>query len=315
MRTQGSGLAKRLLGGAFALLAVTLVTLVTLGLGWPACSGGDLSRCGNGKVEKGEACDCGTDPNNLPPGCHTVNDGVNSSCSGQCTIRAVVVTDLKVYWTINGRSFLGDGSFDTCNDVKASFIRIRLVGQNGFSREHAQQSCGDYVAIFTDDLLGERLLPGEYTVYLEIQDSQGNALAPSVEETFLLAEGPGNSISVNFPLESFYDYENMTGSLLYRLHWNERDVRCADASPSISSQTVVLSQNGEPLPGYPLVGPCSDSTTTVQNLTPGDYHLRVEARDATDFMQYCHEEPVKVGAGVQPSYQIIVSTLDASACE
>ncbi len=44
--------------------------------------------CGNGKLESGELCDCGTDPNNLPSGCKAVNGlfyGDGKGCSKTCT--------------------------------------------------------------------------------------------------------------------------------------------------------------------------------------------------------------------------------------
>src|SRR5512142_2003851 len=49
------------------------------------CSAG---QCGNGKVEAGEACDCGTDSSNLPSGCTGPNglfNGDGTGCSKTCT--------------------------------------------------------------------------------------------------------------------------------------------------------------------------------------------------------------------------------------
>jgi len=48
------------------------------------------AQCGNGKIEAGELCDCGTDPKNLPDGCKAVNglfygDPNNPGCSKTCT--------------------------------------------------------------------------------------------------------------------------------------------------------------------------------------------------------------------------------------
>jgi fibro-slime domain-containing protein len=46
------------------------------------------SNCGNSKTEKGEQCDCGTDPSNLPSGCKAVNGlfyGDGKGCSKTCT--------------------------------------------------------------------------------------------------------------------------------------------------------------------------------------------------------------------------------------
>ena len=107
----------------------------------------------------------------------------------------------------------------------------------------------------------------------------------------------------------------MEGSLLYRLHWGVLGARCADAAPAVTTQEVTLSQAGTPLPGFPASGPCSDSTVTVSDLTPGAYDLRVEGYDATSNLAYCQVAALKVGAGVQPAYQVEIPTLDASACE
>jgi cysteine-rich repeat protein len=46
------------------------------------------ASCGNGKIETGESCDCGTDPANLPSGCRAPNGifyGDGMGCSKTCT--------------------------------------------------------------------------------------------------------------------------------------------------------------------------------------------------------------------------------------
>lgn len=305
---------KRIGLGLAVFSCLGLVALVH-GFASTACSGGDLAKCGNGKVEKAEQCDCGTDLDHLPAGCTTVNGGTNGICSLQCRLRAVVTNEVRVHWTLNGQSFLGTGSFDTCNDVGATYLRIRLVGVGDYFVERTNQSCGDYVAIFTDDPVNAPLPAGSYTVYAELQDATGTPIAPAANAEFTLLAGPDNEVWIDFPLEDFYSYDTMTGDLLYRLHWGPIGTRCADAVPAVATQTLTLTQDGTPLPGYPADGPCSDSTVAVEDLKPGAYDLRVEGFDSTSSLTYCHLAALKVGAGVQPAYQIEVSTLDASACE
>jgi len=59
--------------------------------GW-SCSGSPSactqSVCGNGQLEGGEACDCGADPSQIPPGCAGPNglfNGDGTGCSKTCT--------------------------------------------------------------------------------------------------------------------------------------------------------------------------------------------------------------------------------------
>lgn len=69
---------KRRLFGIFLCLAFSGF-LVSEG-----CKDKDDKKCGNGRVGTGEQCDCGTDPNNLPPGCTDVNGGPDANCSTSC---------------------------------------------------------------------------------------------------------------------------------------------------------------------------------------------------------------------------------------
>jgi cysteine-rich repeat protein len=59
------------------------------GSGGISGTGGSPTTCGNGKLDRDELCDCGTDPKNLPSGCASVNGlfyGDGRGCSKTCTI-------------------------------------------------------------------------------------------------------------------------------------------------------------------------------------------------------------------------------------
>ena len=51
-------------------------------------TGGTTAPCGNGKLDPGESCDCGSDPKNLPSGCSSSNGifyGDGTGCTRTCT--------------------------------------------------------------------------------------------------------------------------------------------------------------------------------------------------------------------------------------
>jgi fibro-slime domain-containing protein len=90
------------------------------------------STCGDGVVTAGKECDCGTDPNNLPPGCVGVNnDTTYDGCKTDCT------------WG----PYCGDGIVQTADgeqcDLGANNGNTAL-GNNGCSYTcQKPQYCGD----------------------------------------------------------------------------------------------------------------------------------------------------------------------------
>lgn len=63
---------------------VLAIVSVALAFSMGACEDKKGSTCGNGKVGVEETCDCGTDPENLPPGCTAINGAPGSNCSETC---------------------------------------------------------------------------------------------------------------------------------------------------------------------------------------------------------------------------------------
>lgn len=279
----------------------------------PGCSGDGVGVCGNGIKEKNENCDCGDDPLDLPDGCYRVNGAENSSCSDICELREVHFTKVILSWTINGESFLQAGqSFDTCNDVGAAWVRVLLEGPGGYSAEDSGVFCTNHLVEFMDDPTAEPMLPGTYQAWLEIQSSDASPLAPLVQVQLDVVEGIFNAVAVDFRLEEFYDFENMRGEFGVRAYWGADTVNCAAAMPPVVDRVLTLTQDGSPLAGYPQGDACADASLFIGDLVPGDYQLLVEGYDSLSALAYCDEFDVKVGAGIQPTYYLVVPPIAMS---
>lgn len=277
------------------------------------CSGRDVGVCGNGISERSEECDCGSNPSDLPVGCYGVNGELNGGCSDTCELREVHFTKVILNWTINGESFLQAGqSFDTCNDVNASYVRVLLEGPGGYSADEPSAFCTSHLVEFMDDSAAAPLLPGPYHAWLEIQTGEGTPLAPLVQVEFDVFEGIDNHAYADFELEEFYDYENLRGEFGVRLYWGADTVGCAQAMPPVVDRVITLTQDGSPLAGYPQGDACADASLFMGDLLPGDYQLLVEGYDSLSSREYCEQFDVKVGAGIQPAYYLVVPSVDAS---
>lgn len=293
-------------------LFLTLFVLLLMAVG-PGCGGSGVGVCGNGLREKKEACDCGFDPENLPDGCFRINGAENASCSDRCELREVHFTKVILNWTINGESFLAPGqSFDTCNDVDAAYVRVLLEGPSGYSNESSGVFCTSHLVEFVDDLTSVPLLPGPYQAYLEIQTGEATPLAPLVQVDLDVVEGVDNVATVDFSLDTFYDFDNMRGEFGVRAYWGADLVNCGAAVPPVVDRVITLTQDGSPLAGYPEGAACEDASLFIGDLIPGDYQLQIEGYDALSALQFCEEFDVKVGAGIQPAYYLVVPPIAMS---
>lgn len=273
-----------------------------------ACN--DDPECGDGRTEGSEQCDCGTDPNYLPAGCTDINGGPNSGCSSTCRLVAVNTTRIIMQWTINGQSHVGSGSFDTCPEVHASTVHVHVTGP-AYDAEQ-DNSCGAHQATFVDDPRNNPLPPGHYAAQLSILSGQATELAPSQTVEFDVISRQDNVVVVDFPLETFYDYDSYSGDLGFWAYWDVEMGTCGDASPVVLERSYTLMKDDVPLPGYPDVSTCDTETQLVEDLDPGWYQLLVEGMDATGFVNHCEVFDVKVGVGTQPYYVLTVPAIQFS---
>lgn len=274
----------------------------------PGCSDKPKPVCGDGKVEGGEECDCGEDPNDIPESCRSINGAPRSTCSTSCTLQTVQYTTLNIMWTLNGSAPNG-GSFDTCPDMDVDQVHVHTVGPNGFVRDD-RIGCSTFQVSYYESNT-DPLHAGNYTV-TATPLSAGVPVAEPQTGGGLVQLDLTTNVVIDFPLEAFYGHESMEGDLLVSFDWAGQP--CGDASPIVETTTLTLSLEGEVLAGYPVSKECSGSYWVERDLPAKELTMRVEGVDSADASAFCLERLIKVGVGNNQAYDVTVPPVSDGSC-
>lgn len=287
-----------------------LLVLTCLAAGTVGC-GESKGECGNGVIEpkNNEQCDCGNDPNNLPPTCIAPNGATRTTCSSQCTNQQINFTKLVIHWVING-TWESAGSFDNCLDLSADSVHVAISGPYGFFHERFE-GCTSYQVSLTETAQMP-LHAGTYTADATLL-SKGQPVGDPVRVQGMIQLGWTTDLTVDFALESLYGHESFVGDLLIRFQWDGVD--CEFASPVVTTEHIYLTDDlGEPLAGFPLSQDCLSYTQVFDDLPTGNAFLRIEGTgDATEVL-FCEEVPIRVGIGNNIPYLINVPPVSENHC-
>lgn len=265
--------------------------------------------CGNGIKEKGENCDCGTDPEKIPEGCRAINGAPRSTCSDNCTLLQVQYTTLVVSWTLNGENENG-GTFDTCSDIGISEMHIGIQGPLGFSADKSS-SC----AAYQDSWYESNTVPldsGEYTVTATPLQNRQPVGEPQMGSGTVNIDQTTN-IRIDFPLDTFHHFESMTGDLLLSYTFGGDD--CEDASPVVATEKISVFQEDVLLEDFPKTRTCSNSAWIHNTLPVGETLVRLEGWDSEDASGFCIEELVKIGAGGNLPFMWSIPPVSEGSCQ
>jgi len=242
-------------------------------------------------------------------GCGGTDEPVDPCPTGSCTLPARTT----VKWTFNAypeRAF----PMDSCLDFGVARVAVDIVDADGFATSGAD-ACGNGQAVFSG------LVPGDYTVYVQPLDIDGNPLTtgPAVGTVTAGEEGDNREVTVNVKWDQWNGAADATGTFLFRIKWGGKS--CEETI--IKNQQLTLSVNGVVQSittddGQMLNGadkkPCKKFTDnfpqSALNAEFGLATLKIEGFDATNTMMYSKTFDTFVGAGItNPTLTFDVPTM------
>lgn len=229
--------------------------------------------------------------------CGGTDDPSNPCPTGDCTLPARTT----VKWMFNAYPERGF-PMDSCLDFGVSRVSVDVVDADGFATS-GQDACGNGQAVFSG------LVPGDYTVYMQPLDIDGNPLtsAPAVGTVTAGDTGDNREITLNVPWDAWLAGADATGTFLFRIKWG--GMSCE--TTTVKNQRLTLTVNGVVQSittddGQLLNGsdkkPCKKFTDNFPQSALGAEFgmatLKIEGFDATDAMMFSKTFDTFVGAGI-----------------
>ena len=282
--------------------AVAMVVVCGGGVAWVECGG---SSCGNGKVEKGEQCDAGSQ-----------NGAAGSGCSSTCQFANVEVATVQVSYSKLLNEVPGfDGV--TCDDLGIGGAHVVLSGP---------QPVDEVWANCTQSKQYANVTPGTYAATITLLDTSMNPLTNAVTTQMTdVQKGPVTMLNINF-MQSDFVKQDYTGQLDFDAQWGAANMRCNDASVTMESVTLKDStgalvttpsatNDGLKLDG--TFGACFTASSTapqrVKPLTWGHYTVTLQGKTNAGAV-FCQAFQVFVPPGSDPATNVlVVNAYDASA--
>jgi cysteine-rich repeat protein len=287
-------------------LLLPLGLTVAVGATLVHCSG-PSPVCGNGLVEAGEQCDKGPD-----------NGSPKSGCSSTCQQQAISIASLQIFYTRLMNEAPGFESA-TCADLGVNLAHVVLTGPSPVDE---MWPCSKNSTLYPN------VMPGTYQATITLLDAAGAPLTKPVVSTQMEVMAPQMvTLTVNFHQMDFVK-QDYTGTLDFTPKWASMGQSCAQASPSVMQEGVMLktpagamvmgmTTTGHKLDGTPGACFTGDTMTGYERVTAlpwGHYDLTLLGKISGGATGYCKTFDVFVGPGVDnPKYTLVADPANADA--